>query len=955
MRFRILGPVELWRDGVAVPIVGEKQRTLLAQLLLHAGQVARHDELLAVLWGDEPPGAGRKALHNHLWSLRRLIGDGGELITTAGGYALRIPAGELDLAVFAERVETAGAHRAAGRVAEAAGELHAALALWRGAALGGTRQEFQAGKSGALEERRMAALADRVDADLELGRHAELIGELRRLVDGAPLDERFRAQLMLALHRAGRRADALQQYRLARTTLRDELGLEPGRALSELHQWILTADGTQDRPRGVGTRQTLVPRQLPADVVRFTGRKRSLDELDELLSGALMIAAVAGAGGVGKTALATRWGHRSADRFPDGQLYVDLRGYSPGPPVEPGQALHQLLRGLGVPADEIPHETDERAGMYRSLVAGRRMLFLFDNAASADQVRPLLPGSAEGRTLITSRHSLLGLAVTHDAGFLHLDVLPAREAEELLVALLGAGQDTDAVAELARLCSGLPLALRLAAAHVRGHAGMSVAEFAHRLRDGNRLAELDIDGDPHIGVRAAFALSYRSLLHPARQAFRLAGLHPGPDLCLEAVAAMTGQAPEATRHVVGALVRAHLVHRDERGRLSMHDLIREYAREQVADDGERRQALTRLLDWHTHTTRSAMSWVDPDANLIRPTVEEPAGGVPEFAGGDSALAWLAAEHRNWVALVELAAGDGWPVHAWQLAYTAAYHCYLASSIDDWVATQRLALTAVRSVGDHSGEAKVLTTLGHAHMAADQYAEFLDCQRQAVALARLQGERQTEAEALYYVGYGLHRTGRLAEALDACAQARELYQGLGDRPGEIAVIDTIGQVHLRLGDMGQAVAHLSTSLDHIRGCGRRHDEAHTLMHMGTAYAGLGDLPRALRCQEQALLISREIGGKEPETEALCRIGNIKTMQGRLAEALRHQEEALALARRLASRHLESMVLNGLGGTHAAAGDRDRARQCFGAALELARSIGDPYELAAARAGLDETEA
>ncbi|TDE56124.1 tetratricopeptide repeat protein [Nonomuraea mesophila] len=966
MQIRVLGPVDIRRDDRVVPVVGEKQRTLLALFVLRANRIVPHEDLLTALWGDRQPPTGRRALHNHLWSLRRALGDDAEISTSAGGYALVLPAHASDLALFRSEVASAGEHRLRGDVAETAERLRVALALWRGPALAGTRLEFQSAEGHRLEDQRIAALAERIDADLALGRHADLIGEVRHLVDADPLNERFREQLMLALYRDGRRAEALEQYRLARTCLRDELGLEPGEPLNRLHQAVLAADPALRLVQGAPSPgrtpeqppERLVPRQLPADIARFTGRRESLDVLDELLDaspdmGTLVLSALVGAGGVGKTALATHWGHRRADHFPDGQLYVNLHGYSRSTPVDPAAALHQLLLGLGVPQDEIPYDPEERAAMYRSLICDRRMLVLLDNAASAEQVRPLLPGASASRTLITSRDSLRALAATHDVGVHFLDVLSPEEAVALLRALLGDEQDhdRDTIGELALLCGRLPLALRLAAAHVRGREAGAARDLVARLRAGDRLTALDISEDPHIGVRATFGLSYQALPESARSVFRSLGLHPGPDLSMDALTTMVGLDREAAREAVDILVRAHLVHRDARQRLTVHDLIREYARElALAQDGHR-PALTRLLDWHAHTARAAMAFVDPTSALLHPSVPPPPGGVRRFDERDEAMAWLSAEHRNTVALILLAAHDGWPVHAWQLAYITAYHFHLMGYVDDWIATHRAALRAVRQLGDRNGEAKVLTTLGHALLPTDQYDEFLECQRRAVELAVLSGDRATQAEALFYVAYGLYRTRELPAALDTCTQAFALYRENGDHAGEIAVTDLLGKIYVRLGDMPGALTHLNVSLEWLRRRGRRYDEAYTLMEMGTAHAGLGNLDEALRCHREALRISRDIGNREGEAEALRRAGGVEARQGRFADALRAQEEGLVLARQLPGRLLECRALNSLGGTCHALGDHEAAVRHHSGALEIAEKIKDPYEMAAARDGLE----
>ncbi|MGW4957934.1 tetratricopeptide repeat protein [Nonomuraea sp. NPDC004186] len=662
-----------------------------------------------------------------------------------------------------------------------------------------------------------------------------------------------------------------------------------------------------------------------------------------------MVSAIAGAGGVGKTALAIRWAHLRAAHFPDGQLYVNLHGYSRNATVTSVQALRQLLRGLGVPAEEIPLDTDERSAMYRSVLADKRVLVVLDNAAAADQVRPLLPGSSASRVLVTSRDSLRGLAATHDVDLVVLDVLAPEEAEAMLRAFLDDDRGQEPIGELAALCGYLPLALRLAAAHLRD-TQEPVADLVARLRAGNRLETLEFAEDPHIGVRSTFALSYQALPESVRTVFRAAGLHPGRDLSLDALAAMTGQSPEATRQAVAALVRAHLVQCSERRRVNMHDLIREYARDLAEAEGGQAEALARLLGWHAHTARAAMTHIDPDVRLLWPDIPGPAGGPQDFADRDSAMAWLNTECHNTVSLTVHAARHGAPVAAWQLAYITAYHFYLTGRIDDWIVAHQAALKAVRQVGDLNGEAKVLTTLGHAFIEADRYGEFLDCQRRALELAVATNDLRMQAEAQCYVAFGLFRTGRLAEALDANARALELYRAYDHWPGEMAIVYQTGQIHLRLGKMHSALEHMERTLAHLREHDRRHDETYALFEVVMANLGLGNVTAALESATLALRIARELGDRILQALALCHLGEVKARQGRHDEALRLQEEALIHAQQLRGRLTECKVRNGLGRTYEMRGDHEEAGRQFRAALDIAARIDDPYELEAAQAGL-----
>ncbi len=461
-----------------------------------------------------------------------------------------------------------------------------------------------------LEEQRLAALEARIDADLACARHAVLIPELRKLVLDYPLRERLWGQLVLALYRSGRQADALSAYREIHQLLEAELGVEPGAALRRLHQRILSADAALDAPArsAPGARATPapVPRQLSADVAGFTGRGEHLRRLGQLLGGdgqgpaALVIAAIVGTAGVGKTALAVHWAHQVAGRFADGQLYVDLRGVARRPPLPPAEALAQLLRALGVPAAQVPPELEEAAGTYRSLLAGRRVLVVLDNAASPDQVRPLLPGSPTCLVVVTSRNQLRGLVAKDDARLLTLDVLGRDEAAALVGRVIGDARvraEPAATAELARLCAHLPLALRIAGANLADHPGQPIADYTAELAEGDRLAKLVVGGDEQTAVRSSLDLSYQRLAPPERRLFRLLGLVPGPDVSAAAAAALAGTTPERAELVLDRLALAHLLARRAPGRFAVHDLLRLYAIDRALreESEQEREVATRRL------------------------------------------------------------------------------------------------------------------------------------------------------------------------------------------------------------------------------------------------------------------------------------------------------------------------------------------------------------------------
>jgi DNA-binding SARP family transcriptional activator len=622
LRVQLLGPVRAWRGDHELEIGGPRRRALLG-MLAGARQAVSRSELIDGLWGHDPPASADNSVHVYISGLRRVLEPRrarrapSQVLTAIGpGYRLRLEPGTLDTEVLDKHM--ADARRlGSSDPAAAAKSLDAALRLWQGASLAGIPGPWADIERARLDELRQTATADRLDIMLTLGGHHQALAELAALIRQHPLQERFHGQLMLALYRCGRQADALAAFADARRVLADQLGIDPGPALRRLHQQILTGDAALDaQPSdgpGARSERVLVPRELPADTDRFTGRSAELAELDRLLA-ADGVCAVTGSAGVGKTALAVHWGHRVRDAFPGGQLYVDLRGYDPGEPVTAGDALAGFLRSLGVAGQDIPADAGERAACYRSLLDGRRVLVVLDNAASVEQVRPLLPGTASCVVVVTSRDSLPGLVARHGARRLHLDLLPVEDAVSLLRKLIGERVDADeatAVA-LAGQCARLPLALRVAAELAVTRPAMDLAQLVSELADERRRLDLlDAGGDPRTAIRAVFSWSYRRLPADAARAFRLIGLHPGPDMDTLAVAALTGASVEQAADLLRQLARGHLIYPAAPGRHAMHDLLRAYAAAMStageAGESEASGALTRPLDYYLAAAAAAMN------------------------------------------------------------------------------------------------------------------------------------------------------------------------------------------------------------------------------------------------------------------------------------------------------------------------------------------------------------
>ncbi|MGI5492687.1 BTAD domain-containing putative transcriptional regulator [Microtetraspora malaysiensis] len=643
MEFGVLGPLIMRSDGEATRLTSAKQQTLLAALLCHANTPVSLERLMEALW-EKPPASAAANLRLYVHRLRRAL-QAPERITSHGsGYVLAVHPGELDADRFGELAAEAGRARKAADLNRAGELLTEALALWRGKAYGDIAQTPLIRESAArLEEERLRAVEERADIDLALGRHGEVVPELTLLVDEHPYREVLRRHLMLALYRSGRQSEALEVFRRTRALLMEELGIEPGPELRLLHEAMLR--GETDLWSSPHPSSPPVPRELPAGTYGFTGRADAIEALDAALAGdhagiggPVALTVIAGPAGVGKTALGVHWAQRIMHRFPNGQLYLNLRGYSAEPRLRPLEALTALLRALGMPPQRMPSDTAQAAALYRSLMAGRRMLVLLDNAASAEQVRPLLPGAVGCLVVVTSRNRLSGLIVREGARRVTLDVLTPVEARELFVSFLGERRvvsEPEAVAEVAELCGRLPLALRIAAAHLADRPLQRIAHYAVELAEGNRLAALEIAGDSGTAVRAALEESYETLAPEERRMFRLLGIAPGMDFTVEAAAAASGRGPQAAVRLLDRLAAAHLLDERVPGRFAFHDLVRLYARAQARvedSDDERGEAVRRVYRWYLSGAESAADLLYSHVLRWAATYGNPATRVPPAGG-----------------------------------------------------------------------------------------------------------------------------------------------------------------------------------------------------------------------------------------------------------------------------------------------------------------------------------
>jgi DNA-binding SARP family transcriptional activator/Tfp pilus assembly protein PilF len=921
--FGLLGPLLVADGGRPVVVSAPRQRVLLAALLLSAGRVVSVDTLAEVLWDGQPPVGARAALHSAIQRLRSTLGPAGAALiaTRPPGYALQLGDGELDVRQFALLAARGQAAAGARSWVQAADLLREALGLWRGEALADIpSQALRAREVPPLDDERLQVLGLRIDADLRLGRHREIAAELRQLVAAHPLLEHFHAQLMLALYRGGRQGDALAAYQDARRVLADELGIDPGPELQDLHQRILAADpelllppGTQPpatppppaaRSPQEATLEPVVPRQLPVAVRHFAGRAGALKMLADLIAEtgetgpALVISAIDGTAGVGKTALAVHFAHQVAGRFPDGQLYVNLRGFDPaGPPMTPDEAIRLFLGALGVPAASVPATLDAQAGLYRSLLAGKRVLVLLDNARDVDQIRPLLPASPGCLVIVTSRSELTGLVAAEGAYPLSLDVLTDAEAHELLAQRLGPGRlagDPLAAGELIALCARLPLALSIAAARAASQPGLPLASLAADLRDaGGRLDALDA-GHAAASVRAVFSWSYRQLDPTPARMFRLLGLHPGPDIGTAAAASMADLPLRQARAALAELTRAHLLAEPAPGRFAFHDLLRAYAAERAEagdSEAERHVAVHRMLDHYLHTAHPAAVLLYPTRRQVALPALQPGVQPERLAGAGQARAWFEAERRVLMGAAAQALAAGFDVHAWQIPWALGRFLNLLGHWHDWAVVEQMAVTATGRLEDQAAQSFALQRLGYAHGRLAEYEAAHAHLQRALRLFEERGDRAGEAHTRYSLAAVLQEEARDAEALGQSKRALELFTAVGDRVGQASALNGVGWFHARLGDHQQALSYCQQALDLHQELDYPHLEAAAWDSLGYAHHHLGDYTRAAACYQRALDLHREVGDRWGQAETLGHIGDARHAAGQPAGARAAWEEAL----------------------------------------------------------------
>ena len=925
MEFRLLGPVEVRSGDVSVPLGGAKPRTLLAALLLERGRVVPVGRLVDLIWSDDPPETARALVQTYVASLRRSFAAAGlpdnVIVTRPPGYAVEVPADTVDLEVFQRLLRKARGAR------EPAPILREALALWRGPALSGLETTRLAGEAARLETMRLTATEERIAADLAAGQHDRLLAELTSLVHEHPVNERLRSQLMVTLTRLGRRSDALATYAECRQRLAEELGVDPGPELQELHRAIL-------REETLGE-----PRQLPHLTSDFTGRAEHIDRLLRTPG----IRVITGAGGTGKSTLAIRVCHELSATFPDGQLFAELRGMS-DTPAEPAEVLGRFLRALGVEPQRVPDGADERGEMYRTLLSGRRMLVLLDDAGSEAQVLPLLPGSPTCEVVVTSRYRLGGLP---GARPVELDVMAPDEALAFLSTVLGderVAAQREAATRIVDYCGRLPLAIRVAAARLASRGRMPLNWLADRLADErHRLDELSLG---EAGMRASIGLSYESLDTEGKRAFERLGYFGVPDFAPWIICWLTGEdgEPIAERLVDAQLLEFAGPDRLGNLRYRMHDLVRLYARERAElaeTNDELSQAIARVLGgWLAIIAETAAEAPSDDVRWPHTVIEPPTVRTPRV---EDPRAWFEAEQKCIVAGVERAAALG--LHDMACAFTPEQYSVVFAGPDRFAQRTRVidaVLAAARREGDLRVEAIMLADYGLLHYLRDEYAKARLDFFHALSRFRELGDSLGEAATLARLGTTCREAGRLSEGLHFLSSAARLFGELGEQTGIAYALRLSGSVRLEQGAYARALSDFRAALSGYQAVKSKRGEGLTLRSLSLHHRALGELPEAVHWGLRSREVFRASGDVFLESYAVRAIAKARIRMG--LPQFDELHWALAVGRDLNDRWGQAATTRVIGEAHLAAGELDEARQWLEEAAAMWRRLEAPLWLA-----------
>jgi tetratricopeptide (TPR) repeat protein/DNA-binding SARP family transcriptional activator len=964
VEIRILGEVAVHGPDGPVQLQRVGERLLLAALAIEVRRPVPAERLLNMI--DENGDISVGTLVDYVSAVRRALTAAGGSRTMlpparrSGAYILDIDPDQVDYQRYRKLAAAAGDHAAAGKHAAAIAAYQQALDLWTGPPLANVRNGADGLRQG-LHDEYHATIYKLLTQQLHAGDHDQAHTIVTRLLhEQVPTDQ----LIVLALHvlaRSGRHADIPALLTRATQRMQAMVGAQPGEQVRQLarrlladpgqSQTLLRAGPSLDRAAAAdenhvpddaamaGTELSRpVPRQLPAPAQVFTGRITELADLVNVHDAStVVITAIDGMAGVGKTALAVQAAHQMAGRYPDGQLFIDLHGYTQGvTPIEPGDALDRLLRSLGVAVDRLPSELEERAGLFRSRLADQRMLIVLDNAATEDQVMPLLPGAPGCLVLVTSRRRLAGLDHTHT---LSLDTLPPADAVTLLRHTTDesrlAGQPPDLVAELVELCDLLPLAIRIAAARLRSHPSWQVSHLVERLRDQrHRLGELAAG---QRSVTAALDLSYRDLTPDQQRAYRLLGLHPGTDIDVYATAALLDSTVPDTGRLLDQLLEAHLLQEPTPGRYRFHDLTRAHA---TADHAATpATALDRLLDYYRYTAATAVDVAYPYEWAHRQQVPPAHVPRPRLPDAAAALAWLDTELPNLLAAALQAAGHGRTGQVLHVSTILHRHLVVRGRYQDAEALHRHALDHASAANHQASQLTALTGLGEIHWRQGRYGQAADHFQRALQIARRTGNRSGELAALTGLGDVHRRQGRYGQAADHFQQALQIARAIGHRPGELTPLYGLGNIHRLQDRYAPAADHFQQALQIARAIGHRPGELNALIGLGDTHQRQGRYRQAAEHYQQVLQIARAIGHRPAELNALNGLGQTNEVQGRYAQAVDHFEQALQIARSTGHRIGEQVALSGLGNIHRLRGRYAQAADYYQRMLDLTQESGD----------------
>ncbi|MEV4177459.1 BTAD domain-containing putative transcriptional regulator [Nonomuraea sp. NPDC049709] len=908
LRFALLGPVRAWRNGSELELGPPQQRALLALLLAGSDRAVTVEEIVDVLWRADSPASAVNIVQRYVGRLRRLLdpelpprSEGTLLVRSGGGYRLEAASGSVDLLVFRRGVEQARRADAAGDAELCVRLLVEALDLWRGPVAANVEVDVRTHPAFvALEREYVSAVRQAADVALRAGAGERALVAVQRAAEAYPLDESLQARLIRMLAATGQQAAAFTAFHALRDRLSDELGVDPGAEVRAAHESVLSesaAPPAQPAQPAAPRLPAVVPAQLPVDLATFSGRRDQVAELLERVSDAhrtVLISAIGGMAGIGKTTLAIHVAHRLAGRFPDGQLYSNLRGFDPDEaPLAPADVLRGFLEALDVPPERVPSGLDARAALFRSSLAGRRMLILLDNARDTAQVTPLLPGTPGALVLVTSRSHLLGLVAMHGAHALVLDVLPVDEARDFLARRVGEARvaaEPDAAEEIIARCARLPLALAIVAARAAGNRAFTLSSIAAELRHADGSLHAFAGPDAAIDARTVFSWSYRTLSQGAARLFRLLAVHPGRgEVGLHAAAALAG-AP--AQPLLAELVAANLLAETSPGRYAFHDLLHAYAAE-LTEEGEGREALRRVLDHYLHTAHAAHRAIAPLMKGI--TVEPPVRGVPEtrFTDEERAETWLRTEHRVLVAAIQTAARSGFDRHAWQLAWALTEFLERRGYREEALATHRTAVQAAERLGDPGAQAHGYHNLGGAARDLGRTHEALDYASRALELFGKVGDLDKQAQAMRSVSYELHRQGRTAEALALTEQALELFTVTGDARGQATTLNDVGWYHMQLGHYQQGLEHCTSAVERLARLGFRRGEAAAWDSVGYGRHRLGQFQQAIIAYRCAVELRNSTGTRYPEASSLGRLGDVHLDAGEPEAAREAWQAALTI--------------------------------------------------------------